>query len=364
MKLTDSGLLTLTPAGICCPRAGFYIDPWRSVDRAIITHGHSDHAKWGMSHYLCADRSKAILRHRLGSEIGVESLSYGKTIDMDGVKVSLHPAGHILGSAQVRVEFEGEVAVVTGDYKTSHDSTCDPFELVKCNTFVTESTFGLPLYRWPTDEQLKTEINAWWQKNQADGLCSVLFGYALGKSQRALSILDPNLGPIFSHGSVEPLNQIYRSEGISLPATLNSTTDFKKAEASQSIVLAPPSAAGTPYLNRFGDVSTAFLSGWMAIRGTRRRQSVDRGFVLSDHVDWPSLIQTIDATGADRIWVTHGYSAVVARYLTERGKDGRVLSTEWAGETDSEPPETQSKQEIEPEASQLSLEILDEESPI
>ena len=349
MKLTDSGLLTLTKSGIYCPAADVYIDPWRPVERAIITHGHSDHAGPGMKQYLCVNRSASILRHRLGSGISLKSLAYGEPLFVDGVKITLHPAGHILGSAQVRVERQGEIAVVTGDYKTAPDPTCDPFELIRCHTFITESTFGLPIYRWPSESQLATQINSWWRQNQAAGLCSIMFGYALGKSQRALAMLDPSIGPIFAHGAVEPMNTLYREEGIVLPNAKSVVKDFVKADASQCIVLAPPSAAGTRWMTRFGDIGTAYLSGWMSIRGTRRRQAVDRGFVVSDHVDWPSLMSTIRATGAERIWVTHGYTSVVARHLCELGLDGRVLSTEWEGETIPNKTESQSKQEFEPE---------------
>ena len=251
------------------------------------------------------------------------------------MKVSLHPAGHILGSAQVRIEKDGFVAVVSGDYKTEPDATCTPFELVPCDLFVTESTFGLPIYRWCGEPELVAQINDWWRGNQSAGKCSILMGYALGKAQRALARLDASLGPIFLHGAVQRLTNAYRETGIVLPDTRVVFEADRKLDWSQAIVIAPPSTAGAPWLRRFGDISTSFMSGWMAIRGARRRRAVDRGFVLSDHVDWTSLLNVIHGTGADHVWVTHGYSAVVVRYLQERGMDAMVLETQWEGEQDS-----------------------------
>jgi len=328
-------LLKMTSKGLHCPEGDFYIDPWKPVERAVITHAHSDHARWGMKKYLCSEEGERVLRVRLGSDARIETVPYGKKLSINGATLSLHPAGHILGSAQVRVEKDGFVAVVSGDYKTEPDATCTPFELVKCNLFVTESTFGLPIYRWCGETDLVAQINDWWKGNQGAGKCSILMGYALGKAQRALARLDPSLGPIFLHGAVQRLTQAYRETGISLPDTKVVFEADRKSDWSKAIVLAPPSAAGTPWLRRFGDVSTAFMSGWMAIRGARRRRAVDRGFVLSDHVDWPSLMNVIAGTNAEDVWVTHGYSAVVVRYLEEQGLNARVLETEWEGEQDS-----------------------------
>lgn len=327
-------LLAATDRGIYCEVGGFYIDPWKPVERAVVTHAHSDHARWGMGRYLCAADGLGVMRRRLGDEARIDSVGYGESLDLNGVKVSLHPAGHILGSAQVRVEYHGQVAVASGDYKTEADSTCAPFEPLKCHLFITESTFGLPIYRWSPQEEVFADINAWWRANQAQGKASLLLGYALGKSQRALSGLDPSIGPIFLHGAVHGLTEDYRAAGIQLPETKLIQEAEGKFDWSQAMILAPPSANATPWVRRFGDHSTAFLSGWMAIRGARRRRAVDRGFVLSDHVDWPSLMSTIRATEAERVWVTHGYSATVVRYLEEQGMDARVLETEFEGEQD------------------------------
>lgn len=328
-------LLRLTDCGLYCEQGDFYIDPWRPVDRAIVTHAHSDHLRWGMKRYLVSEEGLGVTRIRIGDEADVASLPYHETVTINGAKVSFHPAGHILGSAQVRIEHDGQIAVVSGDYKTAADTTCSPFEPVKCHLFVTESTFGLPIYRWPTEKEVFDQINAWWRANQSAGKASLLMGYALGKAQRALSGLDPSIGPIFLHGAVENLTQAYRAQGIDLPPTRLVPDAEKGFDWSQAILVAPPSANGTPWLRRFGDHSTGFMSGWMAIRGARRRRSVDRGFVMSDHVDWPCLLNAIDETGAERVWVTHGYSNAVVRYLEESGREAKVLPTRWEGEQDS-----------------------------
>jgi len=331
-----SELLTVTDRGLFCEAGGFYVDPWRPVDRAIVTHAHSDHARWGMGRYLCSSESERVLRLRLGEGARIDTLAYGEAVTLNGVKVSLHPAGHILGSAQVRIEQQGRVTVVSGDYKTEPDKTCTPFEPVRCDTFVTESTFGLPIYRWPAEREVFDQIDAWWRANQAKGKASLLMGYALGKAQRALAGVDPSIGPIFLHGAVQRLTDAYREQGVELPATREVWQVEKGFDWSQALIVAPPSAASSPWLRRFGDHSTAFMSGWMAIRGTRRRRAVDRGFVLSDHVDWPSLLSSIKETGAEQVWVTHGYTATVVRYLEEQGVKARVVSTEFEGELDDQ----------------------------
>lgn len=324
-------LLRLTKAGLYCEQGDFYIDPWRKVDLAVITHAHSDHARWGMGRYLCSREGLLPLRARL-VDMSVDSVEFGETIVINGVKLSLHPAGHILGSSQVRIEWKGEVAVVSGDYKCAPDRTCTAFEPLKCHVFVTESTFGLPVYRWPDQVEVAAQINRWWRSNQAAGKASLLMGYSLGKAQRLLACLDPSIGPIFEHGAVATMTDIYRRTGIAMPETKNVMTAPSRFDWSQAMIVAPPSANGSPWTRRFGDHSTAFASGWMAIRGARRRSALDRGFVLSDHVDWPSLLETIYSTEAEQVWITHGYSAVVARYLQERGIDGRILSTEFGEE--------------------------------
>jgi putative mRNA 3-end processing factor len=329
-------LLVVTESGLYCQAGGFYIDPWAPVDRAVITHAHSDHARWGSKSYLVAASGREIARTRLGDLACIETVDYGVALQLRDTTVSLHPAGHILGSAQVRVEHRGEVWVVSGDYKVEPDATCTPFEPVKCNTFISEATFALPIYRWPTSPQVFAQINSWWRANQEKGKASILYCYALGKAQRILLGVDSSIGPIFTHGAVERLNESYRRSGINLPATTPAGLAPRGTDWSRALILAPPSANGTPWLRRFGTLSTAFASGWMAIRGTRRRRAVDRGFVLSDHADWPGLLAAIETSEAENVLVTHGYVPQLVRYLQEHGVQARGLSTRFEGEQDDQ----------------------------
>jgi putative mRNA 3-end processing factor len=337
-------LITANAAGLYCPAGDFYIDPWRPVERAIITHGHSDHARPGHGVYLCHKDSAPILRHRLG-DIRIESLDYGETLDRDGVKVSLHPAGHVLGSAQIRLEHGGAVWVASGDYKLEADGTCEAFTPLTCDAFITESTFGLPIYKWRPQQEIADDINRWWRANAEQGQASVIGAYPLGKAQRILRHLDPSIGPIVCHGAVEPLNEIYRASGAPLPHTIMTRDGLDKKTVSRALVLAPPSALSSPWMRRFGDYSDAFASGWMQIRGNRRRRGVDQGFVLSDHADWPSLMQAIEATGAKRVLVTHGGVAPLVRFLDEKGYDAAPILAEFGDEVlereeaKDEPPE-------------------------
>ena len=317
-------LLRLTDAGLYCEAGDFYIDPWQPVDRAVVTHAHADHFSPGSRAYLVSENSLSLFRSRLGSEAHIDSVGFGVPVSMNGVRLSFHPAGHILGSAQVRVELGGQIWVVSGDYKIASDPTCTPFSLVPCHTFVTEATFGLPIFRWPDQNRVFDRINDWWRANQQTGRASLLFAYALGKAQRVMAGVDPAIGPVFTHGAVERVNQIYRSVGVRLPSSRRAT-QASREELSGALIIAPPSAKGTRWLRRFGSPSTAFTSGWMRVRGMRRRRAVDRGFVLSDHADWPALLETILATGAEHVWVTHGYVPVVVRWLREQGLDARGL---------------------------------------
>ncbi|CAN5598116.1 ligase-associated DNA damage response exonuclease [soil metagenome] len=326
-------LLRITDRGLYCEAGDFHVDPWLPVERAVITHAHGDHARWGCERYLGSREGERVLRTRLGADARIRTVEFGEVIEVGGVRVSLHPAGHILGSAQVRVEHRGEVWVVSGDYKTEPDSTCTPYEPVRCHTFVTESTFGLPIYRWEPQAEVFREIRAWWAANREAGRASVLFGYALGKAQRLLAgLLGAEEGPIFTHGAVERLNADYRASGIALPPTTYASAAAREQKWAGALIVAPPSAAGTTWRRRFGAASTAFASGWMRIRGARRRRSVDRGFVLSDHVDWPALLEAIQATGAERVWVTHGYREPVVRWLREHGLEAQAVASRWEGE--------------------------------
>ncbi|WP_343633989.1 ligase-associated DNA damage response exonuclease [Fluviicola sp.] len=309
-------MLKFTDKGMYCQPGKFYIDPWRPVDKALITHGHSDHARWGSKAYLCQHDTKPILKLRLGADISVESVSYGEPISINGVKVSFHPAGHIIGSAQIRMEYKGEIWVVTGDYKLADDGISAPFELVKCHHFVTESTFGLPIYRFDPPEKTYAEINQWWAQNAANGINTVLLGYALGKSQAILNALDPGNGPIFLHGAVANVNDALTESGYHFPGSrITAETDRKSIQS--ALIMAPPSAFGTPWLRKLAPYKVAMCSGWMALRGARRRKGVDKGFALSDHCDWNQLNEAILATGAEHVYVTHGYESAFSRWVRE-----------------------------------------------
>lgn len=332
-------LLTVTEHGLHCPVGDFHIDPWAPVPRAVVTHAHGDHLTWGCDNYLVSRDGESITRERLGQWArGLESVPYGEPRVINGVRVSLHPAGHILGSAQVRVEYRGEVWVVSGDYKIDPDPTCTPWEPVRCHTFITESTFGLPVYRWPSQQQVLSDINAWWARNAEAGRVSLLCGYALGKAQRLLAGLDASIGPILTHGAVERMTALYRNAGVALPPTRYALDALRDGDTGSAMLIAPPSAAGTSWVRRFGDVRTAFASGWMRVRGARRQRGVDAGFTLSDHVDWPQLLTAIDATDASQVWVTHGFTNTVVQWLVEQGRDARVLPTRWGDTEDAEAP--------------------------
>jgi len=326
------GILELRAEGLFCEAGGFFIDPWCPVDRAIVTHAHSDHARPGSASYLTAREGVGVLRARLGESTSIQPLDYGDSLRIGDAIVSLHPAGHILGSAQVRVESAGETWVVTGDYKTAPDSTCAPFEQLRCHVLVTEATFALPIYRWAPPEATFGEINRWWAANRDAGLASILYGYALGKAQRLIAGVDSSIGPIFTHGAVERLNRIYRQAGVALPET-SPALDAPPGSFPGSLIVAPPGAQDPSWIRRFGPSSSAMASGWMTIRGTRRRISVDRGFALSDHADWPGLLNVIRESGAETVWVTHGQSASLVRWLRESGTNAHALATRFEGET-------------------------------
>jgi putative mRNA 3-end processing factor len=319
--MIHENLIELTDSGLYCSRGAFYIDPVRPVDCAVITHAHADHARPGCRRYLACSQSEPILRHRLKTDIDLQPLSYGEHLLINGVRLSLHPAGHILGSAQVRLEHRGEVWVVSGDYKTAPDPTCVPFEPVRCHTFVTESTFGLPIFRWRPQPEVFGRINDWWKGNRESGKTSLLFAYTLGKAQRLLSGIDPGIGPVFCHGAIETVNDCYRNAGVPLPPTRPVGEIKIKKHFTGSLVLAPPSADSIGWMKKFSEISRGFASGWMQVRGNRRRRSFDRGFALSDHCDWEQLNAAVKDTGASRIKVIHGYTSEFARWLKASGFD-------------------------------------------
>ncbi len=320
----SADVLTHTKRGIYCAAGDFYIDPGAKVDRAIVTHGHADHARPGMGHYLATHEAAPVLRHRLG-KIDIETMGYGEVRQIGGARVSLHPAGHVPGSAQVRVEVAGEVWVVSGDYKLEDDGISTPFEPVACHAFISECTFGLPVFRWPDPGAVMGEINAWWAANRDAGRFSLMAAYSLGKAQRILAGLDGSIGPILTHGAVEATNRVLRGQGIDLPETVQVTPEMDVSEFGGAFVLAPMSAFGSDWGAGFRPGGIAFASGWMAFRGMRRGRSVDRGFVLSDHADWPGLNAAVRATGAERIYVTHGYTESFRRWLVGEGFDAHIL---------------------------------------
>ncbi|UWR10186.1 ligase-associated DNA damage response exonuclease [Sulfitobacter mediterraneus] len=330
--MTQTGVLTFTDKGIYCPAGDFYIDPWRPVPRALITHGHADHARSGMGRYLATHAALPVMRHRLG-EINAEGIAYGEVRRIGGANVSFHPAGHVPGSAQIRVEVAGEVFVASGDYKTTDDGFSEAFEPVKCHHFITESTFGLPVFNWQPQARVADEINTWWADCAAQGKTAFLGAYALGKAQRLLSMLDPEIGPILTHTAVENTNVVLRKQGYKLPATVLAGPDIAPKDHPGALVLSPPSALGSQWARKFGPSESAFASGWMALRGVRRRRAGDRGFVISDHADWQGLICAIRDTGAENIYVTHGYTDVFTRFLNDAGWNAQVVPTQFEGET-------------------------------
>ncbi len=329
--MTTSTLLQSTDRGLYCPVADIYIDPWVAVPRAVVTHAHADHLQPGCASYLVARDGLPVTRVRLGEDASIQTVAYGEPILVNGVQLSLHPAGHILGSAQVRLAYQGEVVVVSGDYRPGPSATCASFEPVRCQTFVSESTFGLPIFRWEPDAEVFAAINTWWATNARASRPSLLFGYALGKAQRVLAGVDPTIGPVYTHGAVERLVAAYRAGDAALPPTQPVAERARGTDWGGALIIAPPWAHQSPWTRRFGAASTGLASGWMRIRGTRRRRAVDRGFVLSDHADWPGLLDVIAATGASEVWVAHGYTSVLARWLRERGTDARALPARPAG---------------------------------
>lgn len=328
--MANHPLLVFNKNGIYCQAADVYLDPWKPVAKAIITHGHADHSRWGHKKYITHHYNLPIIKHRLG-DIDVSGKNWGEKFSINGVTFSLHPAGHIIGSSQIRVEHKGEVWVFTGDYKTEDDGISTPFEPVKCHTIITECTFGLPAFKWSPQDQVLKEINQWWAYNKSEDKTSILFGYSLGKAQRLLKYLDPDIGLILTHGAIENMTDVLRPL-VSFPKTTRITRETKKDVFKGSLVLAPPSAHGSTWIRKMVPYETASASGWMAFRGARRRRAIDIGFILSDHCDWLGLLESIQATGAEKVICTHGYTEIFSRYLRELGYDARTESTKFEGE--------------------------------
>ncbi|MCC5927898.1 MAG: ligase-associated DNA damage response exonuclease [Cyclobacteriaceae bacterium] len=326
-------MLQFTDRGIYCPDGDFYIDAWKPVNRNIVTHAHSDHARPGHRFYLAHHHSEQIMQLRLGKSISLQTTSYGRSININGVQVSLHPAGHIPGSAQIRITRKaGEVWVVSGDYKTEDDGLCTPFEPLPCDTFISECTFGMPVYHWKPQQEVVEEILKWWQQNQGEGKVSFLFAYALGKAQRLINALYPYSQQIFVHGAVYNCNEALIKDRVEVPEVSRAEPGKDKNQYKGSLIIAPPSAMNSTWMRKFGESGTAIASGWMSLRGARRRRAADRGFVISDHADWKGLQEAIHATGASQVVTTHGYTAVFTRWLNEQGIYSREIQTSFEGE--------------------------------
>jgi putative mRNA 3-end processing factor len=326
LSMPKKPLLEFTDKGIYCAQGKFYIDPWKPVDDAVITHAHADHAYWGHKRYLAHHHSREVLLYRLG-EINLETVEYGEKVMKNGVEISLFPAGHVIGSAQIRLEYKGEIWVVSGDYKTEDDSISAPFEPVRCHHFISECTFGMPVYQWKPQAEIFNDVNSWWRYNVEHNLATVIVGYSLGKAQRILQNLDLSIGNVYTHGVIENTNEALRRNGIKLNPTIRITPETSKEEARKGIILAPPSSVGTPWMRKFNPYSFGYCSGWMAIRGAKRRRAADRGFIMSDHADWDGLISAIDATACESVYLTHGYTAQFTRYLNEIGFNAREVHT-------------------------------------
>lgn len=326
-------LVVATPEGLYCPAGDFHIDPWRPVPRAVITHGHGDHARGGMGCYHVVQEGLPILQWRLGEQ-DYRVHAAGERFRVGGTTLSFHPAGHVLGSSQVRIEADGEVWVASGDYKRDHDPTCAPFEVVPCDVFITECTFGLPIYRWTPASEVAREIAAWREECAANGEAAILYCYALGKAQRVLAELAAHTDrPAFVHGAIDAGVQVYRDLGIPMLGTRRVADEARGADFAGELVIAPPSAAGSPWVRRFRRAQQGFASGWMRIRGNRRRRNYDRGFVVSDHADWPALLRTAHETGARRVIATHGDTDALVRVLNAQGIETGVFATGY-GEDD------------------------------
>jgi putative mRNA 3-end processing factor len=329
--MNKKGLLVHTGLGLYCPKADVYLDPWKPVKKAILSHGHADHARWGSSSYLCTPTAAPVIKYRLG-DINLETLPFGEEKLINGVSFSFHPAGHILGSAQIKVSYKGEIVVFSGDYKTANDGFSEAFEPVKCHTFITESTFGLPVYHWQDQKWVFNEMEEWCKNNRNNGQLSILYGYSLGKAQRILQGLPESVGPIFTHSTIEAVLNVMRNQGVSLKNTIPVNEHITRADLLSGVIIAPPAVQNSNWLKKFEPIRNGVVSGWMALRGARRRRNADKGFVLSDHADWEGLNEAISLTGAENIFVTHGYTDILSKWLIDKGLNAYPLETNFEGD--------------------------------
>ncbi|MEK9726995.1 MAG: ligase-associated DNA damage response exonuclease [Candidatus Margulisiibacteriota bacterium] len=318
-------MLSLNHNGLYCDAGNFYIDPIRNVDCAVITHGHADHARWGMGTYVATPETCDIMRVRLGQDINTISLKYHQAYSFNSIQVTLIPAGHILGSAQVVIDDGSQRAIVTGDFKTDHDPTLDDIYYESCDLLVMETTFALPIYHWPHIASVFESIHSFWNQNQSDGYHTVLYAYSLGKAQRLLAGLDSDLGPIAVHGAVSKMNDIYAKYNrlVTLPPKL--TKDTLSNWGQPGLIVAPPGVIGSSWLKKLGRYREGYVSGWMTSKGQARRRNM-RGFVISDHADWNGLNQLVKRAAPTQVWTMHGNTDIYARYLNEQGISATSLS--------------------------------------
>lgn len=321
-------LIRCTAVGLYCPLGDFHIDPTSRAPRAVITHAHADHARHGTRLMFTARDGAALLRARLRRGVDIRALDYGKQLRLGGVTVSLHPAGHVLGSAQIRIEADGEVVVVAGDYKLCADPTCRPFEPVRCDTFVTEATFAEPRFRWPDPAVVQREINDWWRQNHAQRRTSVIFAYAFGKAQRVLAGLDPAIGPILVEREIASLLPFYEAAGVALPPARVADAETVGTTRGRAVIIAPRAAARATWFKHIPRRVTAVVSGWMADTEppcSGKRRDADRGFPLSDHADWPGILRAIELSGARHVAIHHGDGETLRRHLQDSGIDAYML---------------------------------------
>lgn len=328
-------LITFTNRGIYCEQGDFYVDPWSPVDYAITTHGHSDHVRFGNNHYLCHTLTKPIIKSRISEDLNVQTLDYGQSLVKNGVNISFYPAGHIIGSAQVRLEYKGEICVISGDYKTEEDGISTPFEPVKCHSFVSECTFGLPVYKWEKQALIFDKIKSWLTDNIAQQKTSILVAYSLGKAQRLIKNLPADV-PIYVHDSIAKLNKVMMDSGVQLPETVSITAEITKDQLQKGIVIVPPALRDSRWMKSLNHPVTGICSGWMQVRAHRRWQSADAGFALSDHADFTGLVDSIAATGAEKVYATHGFTAAFSRFLNESGTAAEEVPTRFGQEDEEE----------------------------
>lgn len=311
-----SKLIEFNQKGIYCTVGDFYIDPNVKVETAVITHAHSDHARRGSLKYISHKYTKPLIESRINAK-NVIPYDYGEEFEINGVKVSLFPSGHVIGGAQVKIEHDGEVVVITSDFKTEDDGISGKFIPIKCDTLVMESTFAQPIYKWDPQEMVYSDMNEWWKTNKVLGRASVIFCYSLGKAQRILANIDPEIGPIVVDDSIDNMNQIIRDMGLKLPITqdIRSLSINEKKEA---LILTSSYSLKNGWLNQAKPYALAEASGWMKIDRFRRGY-IDRGFVLSDHADWDSLNQVVKDTEAKEVYVMHGFTKQFAAWLNKNG---------------------------------------------